>query len=245
MSIQNANISAGSQLPPNGVWNKGTAPAARFQDVNQEISQVQQDLFQMLNSKGAGAASQAVIQKAQSEIETLNQDIQTSMPQYPDPTKDGNTLEAHAESTGFYPAEWDVTYRAGTPNGADLVDYEWFGGGTPTVTDNIGSALQSVGNRFQKIERFVTKALQDPLPFQQQTQSVWIFWKEPKSKALTQLFSKQSAPISNIEALAQQVNQNGLAETGYVQHAAGIGRGQVTLIRWRYTKGADGAWHRQ
>ncbi|MCL4513296.1 MAG: hypothetical protein M1421_04710 [Candidatus Eremiobacteraeota bacterium] len=76
-------------------------------------------------------------------------------------------------------------------------------------------------------------------------QSVYIFWKEPKSKALSELFSKQSSDLSAVTNLAEQVNQNGIAETGYVQHAAGIGHGEATLIRWRYTKDPDGSWHRK
>ncbi len=240
-------------LPPNGVWNKGTAPVDRFQALTQEMQQVEQDIFNTLNSKGQGSADQTIIQSVQKELEHLSSDIQSSMPTYPDPAGDIQPLINLSNNEGDNPQQWTITYSPASKNSSspiDLVDYEGnVGGQGYSTNDHIANHLSSLSNSIQKIEKFVVKSLQDPLPFQEQTQRVDLFWEKKKSAILTNDFNQELSNLTSIADAAAAVKKDGIAETGTTQYTYYISLpvGKIMVPQPRtvindFVKTANGEW---
>jgi hypothetical protein len=251
MYLTDVNQKIISSLSPNGVWNKGTAPSDRFQALNQEMQTVEQDVFTALNNKGQGAASPADIQKVQKELEKLTSDIQTSPPSFPEPSTYIQPLINKANAEGDNPEQWDIAYSTASPNAAPLVDYLGNVGDSGYSSDNhIANHLSTIASGVQNIEQFVVKAMQDPLPFQQQTQRDDIFWEKKKSVILTNHFNQALSDLGSVTAAAAAVNKDGLSVTGSTQYTyyIPVPIGKIMTMQPRtvindFAIGPDGKWH--
>jgi hypothetical protein len=242
-------------LPTNNVWQKGSAPVERLQALMEEAKQVQEDVFNALNAKGAGPASQDVIQKTQEKLENLRNDILNSMPIYPDPKGDIQSLLDVGKKFGIAPITlWRITYSTVSPSnqGTDLVSFA----APPSfqsysTVDHMGDTVSSTAEDVQKIENITVEAMQNPLPFQDQTQSVDLFWKKKTSEILTQKFNQVISNLVSVTSSAQAVKNSGIAESGMLQQTLYLptevgGKIQIQpqQFYWLFTKSPDGTWQK-
>lgn len=183
-----------ANLPANGVWSKGTAPAERWKELADDADSLRTASLEAMEKQGN--ASIETLEGVRKAFEQFGRALQESMPVH--------------QSLPLLCGDWSnfAWYYAGSRNGELLFKYSNPMLGSNRYRDKLGSKVKDLVGGYKKIERKVIGSLREEGPASKQ--SAGFLGLKNASQAVEELFSKQADALNHVAALAATVKRDGV-----------------------------------
>lgn len=188
-------------LPENGVWEKGSAPADRFNELQKLTGDIRRQTLEAMEK--SGVAPETTTGRVRQEFADLATALLESIPQFPSHKAQLRELgEASARMNMPY---YSLEYRSGGQDATLLISYNQWGSANQ---DPISQEIRSLLTGFKKIEAMAIKSLQKTGPASAQKKG--IVRKSTVKELVDAAFENEQKTLSCLQHLATEVQEFGI-----------------------------------